>query len=648
MERRRLIPRLILLLTLLNGTGLLGMNLIGPVRADPPLTVDMIYAAKVRTDVRFGTTYLGYHVSNTDTRTPAPGLKVYFNEVPGQWYTNAQGWCIVQVSSWDVGRMNLTIDRIVSGNNETAFQQLVPDSSTVFDKVMIELITPEVRIGVDTVAPIRIDAYYASDDAPFQGELIFNYPNFTSSELGPRTYFVEDIDDTQYGITQFETDTVEIISDRVNVTFWVEEDRIDTGSEAEFEWTAFHELDGAVFQGWIEFNHSLEQEEPGVYTYAVESIFDTKYDVSTFVSNTEQVVFDEVVVALEARKERIDVGEEAGISWSAHYWYNSEPFYGEITLNRDSVTSHKVGAKDYFVQGVEDPYYGLTSFDTNVVEVKWDTIYVELQAADYRIDLGQEAEVTWKGTYQSDGFDVTEFLDVDLTPAILKKNSVGELLLEVAHVTDNLNGIRSFSSNYANVVWDRVEVELVYPGGRTEVGIRAPLDVIATFEYDGAPFTGEVNLDGSLISDEVGSRTLTVSSIVDDEHGITGFASNKVSILWDEILVDETVNTIVPGKTTVSLDVYYASDGRPVTGAEVYVGGKRTREVEPGIYTMVLTSILPFSSVDVDVRGPGIDQAYDFGNQLNVGNIGLYAAFLATAVAATVYRSSLKLVFSRK
>jgi len=648
MDRRRLIPRLVLLLTLLNGTGLLGMNLIGPVKADPPLTVDMIYAARERTDVRFGTTYLGYHVSNTDTRTPAPGLKVYFNEVPGQWYTNAQGWAIVQVSSWDVGRMNLTIDRIVSGGSETPFQQLVPDSSTVFDKIIIELITPEVRIGVDTVAPIRVDAYYASDEAPFLGELIFNYPNFTSTELGPRNYFVEDIDDTQYGLTQFETDAVEIISDRVNVTFWVEEDRIDTGSEAEFEWTAFHELDGAVFQGWIEFNHLLEQEEPGVYTYAVESIFDTKYGVSTFVSNTEQVVFDEVVVTLEARKERIDVGEEADISWSAHYWYNSEPFYGEVTLNRDSVTSHKVGAKDYFVQGVEDPYYGLTSFDTNEVEVKWDAIYVELQAVDYRIDLGQEAEVTWKGTYQSDGFDVTGFLDVDLTPAILRKNSVGELLLEVAHVTDNLNGISSFSSNYANVVWDRVEVELVYPGGRTEVGSSAPLDVIATYEYDGAPFTGDVNLDGTLISDEVGSRTLTVSSIVDDEHGITGFASNKVSILWDEILVDETVNTIVPGKTTVSLDIYYASDGRPVTGAEVYVGGKRTREVEPGQYTMVLTSILPFSPVDVDVRGPGIDQAYSFGNQLNVGNIGLYAAFLATAVAATVYRSSLKLVFSRK
>lgn len=648
MEWRRLFPRLVLLLTLLNGTGLLGMTLVGSVRADPPLTVDMIYAAKERTDVRFGTTYLGYHVSDTDTRTPAPGLKVYFNEVPGQWYTNAQGWCIVQVSSWDVGRMNLTIDRIVSGSKETEFQQLVPDSSTVFDRVIIDLITPETRIGVDTMAPIRIDAYYASDDAPFQGELTFNYPNFTSSELGLRTYFVEDINDNQYGITEFETSTVEIITDRVNVTFWVEEARIDTGSEAEFGWTAFHELDGAVFQGWIEFNDSLVQEEPGIYSYAVESIFDTKYDVSTFVSNTEQVVFDEVVVTLEARKERIDVGKEADISWSAHYWYNSEPFYGEITLNRDSVTSHKVGAKDYFVQAVEDPRYGLTSFGTNVVEVKWDTIYVELQAADYRIDLGQEAEVTWTGTYLSDGFDVTEYLDVDLTPAILKKNSVGELLLEVAHVTDNLNGIRSFSSNYANVVWDRVEVELVYPGGRTEVGRRAPLDVIATYEYDGTPFTGEVNLDGTLFSDEVDSRTLAVSSIVDDEHGLTGFTSNKVSILWDEIVVDETVNTIVPGKTTVSLDVYYASDGRPVKGVEVYVGGKRAREVEPGKYSMVLTSILPFSPVDVDVRGPGIEQAYSFGNQLNVGNIGLYAAFVASAVAAAVYRGYLKLPLSRK
>jgi hypothetical protein len=198
------------------------------------------------------------------------------------------------------------------------------------------------------------------------------------------------------------------------------------------------------------------------------------------------------------------------------------------------------------------------------------------------------------------------------------------------------------------VAWDRVDVELVYSGGRTEVGMRAPVDVIATYAYDGAPFTGEVNLDGSLISDEVGSRTLTVSSIVDDEYSLTGFSSNKVSILWDEIMVDKTVNALIPGKATVTLDIYYASDGRPVRGAEVYVGGKRSREVEPGLYVKDLTSLLPFSSVDVDVRSPGIDQAYNFGSQLNVGNIGLYAACLAAAVATAVYRGSLKLSLSKK
>jgi hypothetical protein len=312
MERRYLFPRLVLLLTLLNCTGLMGYSFTHPARAqtDPMFTIDMIYSARERTDVRFGTTFLGVHVSFTDTLTPVPGAKVYFNEVPGQWYTNEQGWSIVEVSSWEIGRMNLTVDRIVYGSAQRTYQQLVPDASTIFDKVIIELMTPEDRIGVDTVAPIKIDAYYASDNAPFQGELIFNYPNFTSSELGLRTYIVEGINDTQYGITEFEADTIEIISDRVNVTFWVEEDRINTGNEAEFEWTAFHELDGAVFQGWIEFNDSHVQEEPGIYIYGVESIFDTKFDVSTFVSNTEQVLFDEVMVTLEARKERIDVGED--------------------------------------------------------------------------------------------------------------------------------------------------------------------------------------------------------------------------------------------------------------------------------------------------------------------------------------------------
>ncbi len=96
MEWRRVFPRLVLLLTLLSYVGIMEFGFTGTVRADPPLTVDMIYAAKERTDVRFGTTYLGYHVSDTNTRSPAPGLKVYFNEVPGQWYTNAQGWCIVR------------------------------------------------------------------------------------------------------------------------------------------------------------------------------------------------------------------------------------------------------------------------------------------------------------------------------------------------------------------------------------------------------------------------------------------------------------------------------------------------------------------------------------------------------------------------
>jgi hypothetical protein len=113
-------------------------------------------------------------------------------------------------------------------------------------------------------------------------------------------------------------------------------------------------------------------------------------------------------------------------------------------------------------------------------------------------------------------------------------------------------------------------------------------------------------------------------------------------------MVDKTVNSLVPGKATVTLDVYYASDGYPVRGAEVYVGGKRSREVEPGLYVKDLTGLLPFSSVNVDVRSPGIDQAYDFGSQLNVGNIGLYAAFLASAVAVAVYRGSLKLSFSKK
>ena len=136
------------------------------------------------------------------------------------------------------------------------------------------------------------------------------------------TTIVQEIHDIQYGLTEFEANSVEITYDYVNVTFWVNENRIETGSEVEFEWTAYHVLDGAIFQGWIEFNNPLIQDEPGVYTYTVESIFDTKYDVSSFIANSSEVIFDEVIVELEVGKERIDVGDKADISWNAYYWYN--------------------------------------------------------------------------------------------------------------------------------------------------------------------------------------------------------------------------------------------------------------------------------------------------------------------------------------
>jgi hypothetical protein len=612
------------------------------VKADPPLTIDMTYSASERNDVK-GIAFMGVHVVFTDTKSAAMGAKIFFEGEPGQWYTNEKGWCIIPVVSWEIGRYNLTIESIYFGDEEKGFQMSVPEASTLFDKVLIDLMTPETRIGVGTEAPITWDATYASDGAQFQGDLVFNHENFTSNEIGLREYTVEGIIDDQYGVTVYEADSVDIVYDRVNVTIVADEDRVDTGSETELNWVAYHEYDGAQFQGWVEFNDSLTQEDPGVYSYSVSSIFDIKYDVDSFVSNIVEVVFDEVVVTLGAERDRVDVGERAQISWEAHYWYNSEPFRGDITLNRGSYTSHKVGQKNYYVERIEDPLYGLTSFSTNEIEVTWDRLMVELMVADDRINVGERAEISWEVAYESNGTEVTEAVTIVLSQNNFVKEGVGERLYRVLDVTDHLNGIESFMSEPLNVIWDRVDVDLDWPGGRVGVNERAPLAVVATYGYDGVPLQGEVVLNDSLVNDEIGARGITVSSVSDTRHGLTVFTSNEVSILWDEVVVEKYVGSLIPFKTTVTLDVYYASDSKPVVDADILMGGKTFQEVEPGRYVLSMMGLQPYTRVNIDLSGPGFSQQYKYGNLINLGTLGVLATLIAAVAAFLVYRSSLNL-----
>jgi hypothetical protein len=598
------------------------------VDAQATLTIDATQVDAQRVDVRDQAIF-AIRIVRTSDGHPLQFGRVTFQNRPGVWYTDYYGWCIVPVISWDVGNFSLVVDSIYSGATQLSFEWGVPKSWSVFDQVLVDLKTSKPRVGVDTEAPIRWTATYAFDGAPFQGQIILD-ENLTSSTVENRTYQVAKVNDELYNLTVFESDPLEIIFDRVLVTLDASDERINVGSEAEIEWTATYEYDQTPFHGWVEFNDTLIQDEAGKFRYAVGSVGDAQYDVESFESNAVDVIFDEVTVKIRADDSRLDVGEEVDITLHARYGYNNEPFEGDITLNRDDFVSNVVASKFYFVEDVEDPIYGLTSFSSDELEVIWDRIELEIEAEDERISLGEDAVLRWTGTY---GWDGSVFYgEVEFSPDVLALDSVGDIEYEVAGVIDPIYGITAFKSNAVEVVWDRVEVSIEFPHGRTEVGTEPDVVFDSSYEYDGRTFSGTVHLNDTLVKDGLGRHGFTASSVEDPRFGITDFVSNEASCVWDRIEVERSISSIIPGTVQVSLKLVYASDGRPVENAYIVVNGKPCVETEAGTYVKGLTNLLPILPINVQVDGTGIEEEYAFGIQFSLGNVGLYGALIAAIV----------------
>ena len=610
-----------------------------PVSAAATLIIDSVYVANERLDIK-DMTYLGIHVSYSDTYRPLTGGKIYFEGIVGQWYTNEKGWCIVPVTSWDPGPVNLTVEDIYIGSTSTDYEWIVQEPQAIFDRVDIELRSFKTRIGAGTEAPIIWDAQYASDGSPFMGQLVFNH-NLTIHEVGPKTYEVVGVVDDEYCITEFESDAIDFVFDLVNVTLTTEDRLLNVSEEATIGWTAVYQYDGEPFRGWVEFNDSLTQTTSRNVSFAVGAVHDTKFAIESFASNAVHIAYDEVVVTVEALDPRIDVGWNGKVRWTAEYGISEEPFRGSVELNSETHTMYRVGSKDFYAVSVVDDRYGLTTFRSIDATVIWDRVNVELYTDDDRIDVGDNASISWRATYEYDGTDITEYVDVELTPEGLARDLHGERVYETLRITDRLGGIRLFETNTVKIVWDRVKVNLGFPQERVEVGSRAYPTVEAFYESDRTPFMGTIHYNDTMIQDMMGTYAFTVSSIEDPEYGIKAFSATEASCTWDKIHIASKISQFTPGKTRAEFEVSYMSDWSPVVNAELYLGKNRLRMDAPGKYILEASSLSPLIASTATVSSPGFEEELTFGMQLNLGNIGLYAAVLS-AVAVFVVKGPIK------
>jgi len=323
------------------------------------------------------------------------------------------------------------------------------------------------------------------------------------------------------------------VFDQVLIDLKTSKPRIGVGTEAPIRWTATYAFDGNPFQGQIILDENLTSSTVGNQTYQVAEIIDELYNLTVFEADSLEIISDRVLVTLKASDERIDVGSEAEIEWTATYEYDQTSFHGWIELN-DTLVQEEAGKYCYAVESVGDAWYDVESFSSNAVEVIFDEVDVKIRVDDTRINVGEEANVTLHARY---GYNNEPFEgDISLNSDNFRSNIVGSRTYFVEEIHDPIYGITAFSSDELELIWDRIELEIEAEDERMDIGEEALIRWTGTYGWDGSDFYGEVELSPDILSlDSVGGIEYEVSSVIDPIYDITAFYANTVDVVWDRV-----------------------------------------------------------------------------------------------------------------
>lgn len=216
--------------------------------------------------------------------------------------------------------------------------------------------------------------------------------------------------------------------------------------------------------------------------------------------------------------------------------------------------------------------------------------------------------------------------------------SVGKGILSVTATGYSPSGVvTTFSTTReVQVVYDQVVIHLMASNSRVEVGSEAPIIESANYEYDHQPFSGTIHLNDTLTKYSVGTYYYTASSISDDLYGLTSFTSNTVSITFDRIIMNPTMETTAPGNIGVTARLSFESDGRPVDEAAVTVNGVPAAESNPGIFQTTVATWGPLYLLNVTIERPGFSPQNITLSGYATGNILLVIVAMMLVIATFI------------
>ena len=254
------------------------------------IIIDKTYISDDRCDTG-STQIVGFHAKWAHNGSDVIGCNIYVNGT--RYVTNQTGWITFKVFSNEVKRVRWAVSSVECGNSRIIFEQIPKDPEMIWDQVHIDLTSSRERVDISSEASLQVNAYYEYDHQPFKGKIKLNYA-LRQNKVGKYEYKVESLEDDIYGLTKFESNSIEVIFDRVIIILSSRFDRIQVGKNVDIAYEAYYEYDQSPFIGTISFNRELSSDQIGKTRFTVKSITDEKYGLTSFKSNEIFITFDKI------------------------------------------------------------------------------------------------------------------------------------------------------------------------------------------------------------------------------------------------------------------------------------------------------------------------------------------------------------------
>ena len=370
------------------------------------------------------------------------------------------------------------------------------------DVIVDEVYQKKERVGIDSVVEIGFHASWESGGDVEACIIKVNDTECVTNSTGWAVYYafsenvtgssfqISDVGGSKIGKFSVNVSYPFVIWDAVDLNISSSQKRFDLRGEAHINYTGVYRYDGTVFNSSIEYNDILSQNTVGKFCYTVKSINDTLYDINFFTANNISIIFDRVNISVSIEDSRIDVGQEARLSWHGVYEYDGEEFDGEVKFHQPLMWA-KAASTTILIDEIIDYKYGLKSYAYNLLDCTWDNINIVLSGLNStKVNTGDSVLVWFKATYAYDGvvFDnqtgvlYCNDVELDWSPVNMRWQQVFTSDIEdtktfqITKVEDNQYGLSTFYPNESvEVTWVKPPKESLIEVEETHIDFKSYL-----------------------------------------------------------------------------------------------------------------------------------------------------------------------------